>query len=356
MKPVLFLTNHVPPDRVGAFQALHEAEPIELGIYGGRLHHAVGGVQDPGVPFRGISQRDCFTLAASGRYRAVIATSAGRVAPLAAYAGARRARVPFVYWTGIWAQIRTPAHLAAIPLTRALERRADAVVVYGSHVAGYVRGRGARNIHIAPQAVDAAFWSAPADPQAARRQLGNPAFLALFAGRDVPGKGLGVLLDAWRSAGLPSDTALALAGVAPSAEATTTPGVHALGHLAADQLRNFHAAADVLIVPSIPTRSFREPWGLVVNEAMHQGTPVIATDAVGAAAGRLVRDGETGVIVPARNPAALSSAILRLRDDPSLRSRLGEAGRAAAAQQTFAAWAQGFSDALGTISSKGPSC
>ena len=165
-----------------------------------------------------------------------------------------------------------------------------------------------------------------------------------------------MLVDAWSRAAPPGSAVLALAGIPPGGALPGVAGVHPLGQLDPHQLRNFHAAADVLIVPSIPTRSFREPWGLVVNEAMHQGTPVIATDAVGAAAGRLVRDGETGVIVPARNPAALSSAILRLRDDPSLRSRLGEAGRAAAAQQTFAAWAQGFSDALGTISSKGPSC
>ncbi len=49
-RPVLFVTNHVPPDRVGAFQALHEAEGIELALFGGRLHHATAGVRDPGVP------------------------------------------------------------------------------------------------------------------------------------------------------------------------------------------------------------------------------------------------------------------------------------------------------------------
>jgi len=42
-------------------------------------------------------------------------------------------------------------------------------------------------------------------------------------------------------------------------------------------------------VPSIPTASFREPWGLVVNEAMNRGIAVIASDAVGAAAGATLR-------------------------------------------------------------------
>ena len=349
MTPVLFLTNHVPPDRVGAFAALHAAQDLELAVYGGRLHHAVAGVQDPGVPSRRIRQREAYGLAASGRYRAVIATSAGRVAPLAAVAGARRAGVPFLWWTGIWAPIRTPAHLAATPLTRAVERAAGAVVVYGPHVARYLAGHGVRNIHVAPQAVDGAFWGADADAGAARAAAGDPPFLALFAGRDIPGKGLPVLLDAWQRGGFAAAGGrLALAGV--TADGALPAGILALGQLPPEQLRNFHAAADVLVVPSIPTRDFREPWGLVVNEAMHQGTAVIATDDVGAAAGGLVRDGATGLVVPAGEAAALAAAITRLRDDAGLRARLGAAGRDAVAAHTFAAWAAGFGAALATVS------
>ncbi len=72
------------------------------------------------------------------------------------------------------------------------------------------------------------------------------------------------------------------------------------------ELRNLYAACDVLVLPSIPTRTFREPWGLVVNEAMNRGLAVIASDAVGAAAGGLVRDGRNGLVVPAGDPAALA--------------------------------------------------
>jgi hypothetical protein len=39
MKPVLFVTGHAPPDRVGAFAALHERESIEVALYGGRSLH-----------------------------------------------------------------------------------------------------------------------------------------------------------------------------------------------------------------------------------------------------------------------------------------------------------------------------
>jgi len=72
-RPLLFVTNHVPPDRAGAFRALHEREPLELALFGGRSHHATGGIDDPGVPHRHIRQRAVYELATWVRYRAVVA-------------------------------------------------------------------------------------------------------------------------------------------------------------------------------------------------------------------------------------------------------------------------------------------
>ena len=89
-----------------------------------------------------------------------------------------------------------------------------------------------------------------------------------------------------------------------------------------------YAACDVLVVPSIRTRTFREPWGLVVNEAMNRGLPVIASDAVGAAAGGLVRDGVNGLVVPAGDSAALAAAIRRLAGDAGAARAARRAGGA----------------------------
>jgi glycosyltransferase involved in cell wall biosynthesis len=86
---------------------------------------------------------------------------------------------------------------------------------------------------------------------------------------------------------------------------------------------------------------------------MNRGLPVIATDAVGAAAGGLVRDGHNGVVVPAGDPVALAAALRRLAGDPSLRARLGEAGRADVRAYTHDAWAQGFSRALAELELSG---
>ena len=90
----------------------------------------------------------------------------------------------------------------------------------------------------------------------------------------------------------------------------------------------------------------REPWGLVVNEAMHAGVPVIATDAVGAAAGGLVRHEANGLIVPERDPGALTAALRQLTADGQLAARLGDQARRDVARFSHAAMADAFEAAV----------
>ncbi|MGK2938640.1 MAG: glycosyltransferase family 4 protein [Solirubrobacteraceae bacterium] len=343
-RPALIVTNHVPPDRVGAFRALHARTPIELALYGGRSIHATTGVEDPGVPCRPVTQRGVHALAASGRYRAVLAGTAGRVALPAAWRGARRAGVPFVLWTALWAHPRTPAHVPGAALLHAIYRDADAVVTYGPHVSAFVRARGASRVFEAPQAVDRDFWEASAEPVRAAP------FTATFVGRAARAKGLEVLVEAWRQSGLASpEAALVLVGVEPGETRLGAGGaVTAVGPQPPEQVRNFLAGSDVVVVPSVRTRRFREPWGLVVNEAMHRSCAVITSDEVGAAAGGLVEHEETGLVVHAGNAQSLAGAIIRLRVDTALRHRLARAGHDAVGAYTFDAWADGMVGALAT--------
>jgi glycosyltransferase involved in cell wall biosynthesis len=81
---------------------------------------------------------------------------------------------------------------------------------------------------------------------------------------------------------------------------------------------------------------------------MHQGTPVVATTSVGAVAGGLVRDGETGLVVAPGDPTALAAAIGRLLSDAPLRERLGTGARAAVVNYTYDAMLAAFDRALAT--------
>jgi glycosyltransferase involved in cell wall biosynthesis len=333
----------VAPDRVGAFAALHEQQNIELVLFGGRSHHATGAVDDPGVPHDHVHQRDVYRLAASGHYRAVICGTAGRIALPAAWRGARRARVPFLLWSALWSHPRTVAHrLAGAPLLRRIYLDADAVITYGPHVTEFVVAHGAQAIAEAPQSVDGGFWSSAAD---APRRLAP--FTALSVGRAARYKGEPELLAAWAQSGLaPPAAALGLVGERSGDGGRLPAGVLALGAATPEQLRNLYAGSDVLVMAAIETRHAKEPWGLVANEAMSQGIPVIATDAVGAAAGGLVRDGQTGLVVPARDPIALANALTRLAGDESLRQKLGAQARAHVAAYTQEAWATGVTHGL----------
>jgi glycosyltransferase involved in cell wall biosynthesis len=358
-RPVLFVTGHAPPYRVGAFAALHEREGVELALFGGRVQHGGGGTAaDLPFPHTRVREHalkgasDLYALAASGRYRAVVCSTGGRAGLLAAWAGARRARVPLLLWASLWAHPRSFAHAFSFPALRRLYRTADAVVTYGPHVSEYVRARGARNVHVAPQAVDNAFWSSPAaSPPACPGWPNESEVKFLFAGRPAREKGLGVLSEAWSMSGLQAPTAaLVLVGTGPIPPWVPAGGaVVGMESVPAAQLRDSYAAADVLVVPSIPTRTFREPWGLVVNEAMNQELPVIASDAVGAAAGGLVRDGHNGAIVAAGDPVELAAALRRLAGDAQMRARMGEQGRRDVAAYSFDAWARGFSRALASL-------
>ncbi len=77
---------------------------------------------------------------------------------------------------------------------------------------------------------------------------------------------------------------------------------------------------DVFVLPSL-----WEGLPLVLIEAAILGRPIVATDIDGTR--EIIRDGETGLLVPPADPAALAGAILRLLDDPGLARRLGESGR-----------------------------
>jgi glycosyltransferase involved in cell wall biosynthesis len=321
-------------------------------LIGGDVRHGGGG--DSGdLPFPVIRppQRGVLRLAASGRFRAVVAGLSGRVALPAAYAGARRAKVPFVLWATIWAHPRTAAHAVSYLPLRHIYRHADAITTYGPHVSAYVRASGATGPVVeAPQSVDSQFWSTATEPD--RRAP----FQAMFAGRLAREKGVSVLLRAWRDSGLSAPSAaLVLVGGGPIRARVAATGAALLeGPLDPEPLRRLYAGSDVVVMPSIPTRDFREPWGLVANEAMSQGVPVIATDAVGAAAGGLVEHERTGLVVPANDPQALAQALKRLHDDPSLRARLGAAARAGVASYTHAAWAAGMARALAAAGVGGP--
>ena len=97
--------------------------------------------------------------------------------------------------------------------------------------------------------------------------------------------------------------------------------VRLVGKRQANELYYYYSAGDVAV-----TTPWYEPFGLTPLEAMACGRPVI-----GSAVGGItftIADGETGFLVPPRNPAALAERLQFLLDQPELITRMGKAARA----------------------------
>lgn len=87
------------------------------------------------------------------------------------------------------------------------------------------------------------------------------------------------------------------------------------------ELPAYYDLCDIFVLPS-----FHETWGLIVNEVMSVGRPIVVTNRVGCQPD-LVHDGFNGFVYPASEVDALSQCLSRLIADPALRESMGEYGR-----------------------------
>jgi glycosyltransferase involved in cell wall biosynthesis len=208
--------------------------------------------------------------------------------------GLRKPYVLQVWGTDIELARRLPA------LARPILRRAQLVIAASWALAEQAAELGAREVRMIPSGVEVPREVAdPADPPE-----------VLYAGRLSAEKGIRELVEA--SVGMN----LVVAGDGPLRD--EVPG--ALGFVPHDELLVLYARSAVVACPS-----HREGFGVVCAEAMAHGRPVVA----GAVGGLLdlVVDGQTGLLVPPRDVAALRAALERLLADGPFRRRLGAAGR-----------------------------
>jgi glycosyltransferase involved in cell wall biosynthesis len=164
---------------------------------------------------------------------------------------------------------------------------------------------------------------APVAPPASFPESREPAIL--FVGRSFAPKGGPDLVEAFRRVRRVHRRA-ALWIVSQQAPASLPDGAVFHGPLEPHALAALFARASAFCLPTL-----REAFGLVFLEAMAFGLPVVATAVE--AVPEIVVQGETGLLVPPRDPAALAAACAALLADPARARRLGEAGRARVAER-----------------------
>jgi glycosyltransferase involved in cell wall biosynthesis len=263
---------------------------------------------------------------------AIICGGYNYVASWQALMWALRCRVRFILWSESNAQDERGQRKPVEFLKAHFRKRCDGFVVPGRSAFEYLRllGAPAERIFAAPNAVDNTFFAAQAEgvkrqPAAFREKLGLPRRFILFVGRLVPEKGVFELLEAYAKleSGLRTEVWLVFAGDGVSREELTQlakriePGVVCFpGFAQREDLAGLYALAETLV---LPTHS--DTWGLVVNEAMACGLPIIVSNVAGCAAD-LVEDGWNGYVVPPRDSEKLSVAINALVRQPELKQRM----------------------------------
>jgi glycosyltransferase involved in cell wall biosynthesis len=223
------------------------------------------------------------------------------------------------------------------PVMKQVLKRADAIIVGSPPMknSSYLAEHQAR-LHVIPYGIPLdRFVTPPTAAEIERVKERYPAITAalprlLFVGRLRYYKGLDVLIDA-----LPDVQAqLLVVGIGPmlaewQAHARSrgvADRVAWLGEVPDADLPTLYHLSDVFVLPaSHPSEAF----GLVQVEAMASGIPTVCTE-VGTGTSWVNVNGETGLVVPPRDPSALAAAINQLLSDDQLRERLGRAAQARA--------------------------
>ena len=239
-------------------------------------------------------------------------------------------------------------------LKRYLLRYFDGFVAAGAAQVKYLRHLGAAQDHIwvAPDAVDSDFFSTQAlhywkQKTAIKQALGVEGPIVLCVGRLLDAKGIPELLDAFEQVSLQCKSTLLLVGDGPDrvryqeeCRKRELTSVYFVGFQSQQQLPRYYAIADVFV---FPTRS--DPWGLVLNEAMCSGLPVICSTAAGGGT-TLVRPGKNGFLHEPGDVGALRHYLLTLLHDSNMRSRMGAASREIIVDFTPKKMASGFLEAV----------
>lgn len=226
-----------------------------------------------------------------------------------------------------WRPRGRAARASELPL-EALERRAlhgaDAILAWTDWTARSLRddyGVPEERIATIHPGIDVTRWNLERPPAPADRPL-----QILFVGNYVRRKGLGTLLAALPLVQRPVELHVVTGD--PHVDTGDAPDTSFVIHRGVEpdsaELRERFAEADVF---AFPTRADAVPW--VVAEAMAAGLPVVASAV--AAIPEMV--GDTGVVVPPGDSAALAAALRELADDPARRAALGDRARARALER-----------------------
>lgn len=345
MKQIAILTNELPPYRRPIFELLGQQNGLDVRIYlstrkephrlwdlAGDLPHAK--VQT--IPNIAINARDkrrdrlihfpvgALPILLRNRPDAVISGEFG-FRTLMAWLYCVTFRKPLIIWSGETTDGAATASTAQRLIRRFLTRRATGFLAYGEAARRYLHHLGANDekISILAQSVDNEYWRSAvhaANTELALNRHEIVGHVVLCVGNLLYPKGIHHLIQAW--ANLPEQlqqgNTLLLVGdgserdrlQALAAELRAQNVVFA-GPIAHHEIAAYYALAHFLVLPTL-----LDVWGLVVNEAMASGVPVLCSRYAGCAE-ELIIPGETGDVFDPEDTIAFSDLLRKWLQRPT---------------------------------------
>ncbi len=226
----------------------------------------------------------------------------------------------------------SPVSFSQLVLTRLKDRYLSAIIcVSEENRRAHLRelGREPRKVRVIPNGIHVEKFAGPGDPDSVRREFGiapEQPLVGIVARLSEERKGVNFFIE---MAALVTAEEPAVRFIVVG-DGPLRPGIEA--HAAArglsgrivfagerQDIARLLKALTVFVQPSL-----QEGASYVLLEALATGTPVVATPA--GSAEEMLTHGETGMIIPMRNPQALAGAVLTLLRDPALGRRIGDAG------------------------------
>lgn len=290
----------------------------------------------PDIPVR-IKSKDIFTLhinyTAFSELRkdfpdVVISCGWDSVAAYSAYIYCRKYRKKFILWSGSTIHESSWRRTVSKPIVKFLIRNSDSYIAYGTRAKEYLMTLGAKGerIFMGWNTVDNSFFEENSrltheEKESLKDKSGiETRYVVLYVGQLIERKGVHDLIGAFSKLKKEvNDVTLLMVGTGMEEDALKKRCIHEnirdvvfTGFVNYYELPKYFGISDLFVLPS-----HEEVWGLVINEALACGLPVITTDKVGASAD-LVTEGMNGFVVKDSNSNELYSAMGKLIQDSSL--------------------------------------